>query len=90
VIGVDEVCGARGRHYLPIMTGPRQEGRPTRVLLAVEGRDNAALRKLPCNAPFLDFLEPGVERAQRRLAGPRCDAGPDKFARHNAQQIRSP
>ncbi len=45
VISVDEVCRARGQNYLTIISEPRQEGRPTRVLLAVEGRDSAALRK---------------------------------------------
>jgi transposase len=35
VVSVDEVCRARGQIYLTIVSEPRQEGRPTRVLLAV-------------------------------------------------------
>ena len=45
VISVDEVCRTRGQNYLTIFSEPRQDGRPTRVLLAVEGRDSKALRK---------------------------------------------
>jgi transposase len=44
VVSVDEVCRARGQNYLAIVSEPRQEGRPTRVLLAVEGRDSRTLR----------------------------------------------
>jgi transposase len=44
VISVDEVCRARGQNYLTIVSEPRQEGRPSRVLLAVEGRDSRTLR----------------------------------------------
>lgn len=45
VISVDEVCRARGQNYLTIVSEPRQEGRPSRVLLAVEGRDSRTLGK---------------------------------------------
>lgn len=45
VISVDEVCRARGQNYLTIVSEPRQEGRPTRVLLAIEGRDSKTLRE---------------------------------------------
>ena len=44
VISVDEVCRARGQNYLTIISEPKQDGRPTRVLLAVEGRDSRTLR----------------------------------------------
>ena len=44
VISVDEVCRARGQNYLTIISEPKQDGRPTRVLLAVEGRDSKTLR----------------------------------------------
>ena len=44
VVSIDEVCRARGQNYLTIVSEPRQEGRPTRVLLAVEGRDSRTLR----------------------------------------------
>lgn len=44
VISVDEVCRARGQNYLTIVSEPKQEGRPTRVLLAVPGRDSRTLR----------------------------------------------
>ena len=45
VISVDEVCRARGQNYLTIVSEPRQNGRPTRVLLALEGRDSDTLRQ---------------------------------------------
>jgi transposase len=45
VISVDEVCRARGQNYLTIISEPKQDGRPTRVLLAVEGRDSKTLRE---------------------------------------------
>lgn len=45
VISVDEVSRARGQDYLTIVSEPRQDGRPTRVLLAVEGRDSKTLRE---------------------------------------------
>ena len=45
VISVDEVCRARGQNYLTIVSEPKQEGRPSRVLLALEGRDSKTLRK---------------------------------------------
>ena len=44
VIGVDEVCRARGQNYLTIVSEPKQDGRPTRVLLALEARDSRSLR----------------------------------------------
>ena len=44
VVSVDEVCRARGQNYLTIISEPKQDGRPTRVLLAVEGRDSRTLR----------------------------------------------
>ncbi len=44
VVSVDEVCRARGQNYLTVVSEPRQEGRPTHVLLAVEGRDRRSLR----------------------------------------------
>jgi len=45
VISVDEVCRARGQNYLTIISEPKQNGRPTRVLLALEGRDSDTLRQ---------------------------------------------
>ena len=45
IISVDEVCRTRGQNYLTIISEPKQDGRPTRVLLAVEGRDSATLGK---------------------------------------------
>jgi transposase len=45
VVSIDEVCRARGHNYLTIVSEPKRDGRPTRVLLAVEGRDSGALRK---------------------------------------------
>ena len=45
VISVDEVCRARGQNYLTIVSEPRQGNRPTRVLLALEGRDSKTLRE---------------------------------------------
>ena len=45
VVSVDEVCRKRGHNYLTIVSKPKQEGQPTRVLLAVEGRDSKALRQ---------------------------------------------
>lgn len=44
-ISVDEVCRARGHNYLTIISEPTQDGRPTRVLLALEGRDRTTLRE---------------------------------------------
>jgi transposase len=44
VVRVDEVCRARGQNYLTLVSEPRREGRPSRVLLAVEGRDSKTLR----------------------------------------------
>jgi transposase len=44
VVSVDEVCRARGQNYLTIASEPRQEGRPTRVLPVLEGRDSKTLR----------------------------------------------
>lgn len=44
VVSVDEVCRARGQNYLTIISEPKQDGRPTRVLLAVAGRDSGTLR----------------------------------------------
>ena len=43
VVSVDEVCRKRGHNYLTIVSEPKQDGQPTRVLLAVEGRDSKAL-----------------------------------------------
>lgn len=43
VVSVDEVCRARGQNYLTIFSEPKQAGRPSRVLLAVEGRDSQTL-----------------------------------------------
>ena len=45
VISIDEVCRARGQNYLTIISEPKQDGRPTRVLLALEGRDSKTLRQ---------------------------------------------
>jgi len=45
VISVDEVCRARGQNYLTIISEPKQDGRQSRVLLAVEGRDSKTLQK---------------------------------------------
>ena len=45
VISVDEVCRARGQNYLTIISEPKQNGRPERVLLALEGRDSDTLRQ---------------------------------------------
>ena len=45
VISVDEVCRARGQNYLTIVSEPKHEGHPSRILLAVEGRDSKTLRK---------------------------------------------
>lgn len=45
VISIDEVCRARGQNYLTIISEPKQDGRPTRVLLALEGRDSKTLRE---------------------------------------------
>ncbi len=45
VISVDEVCRARGQNYLTIVSEPKQDGRPSRVLLALEGRDSQTLGK---------------------------------------------
>jgi transposase len=45
VMSVDEVCRARGQNYLTIVSEPKQEGRATRVLLVVEGRDSKTLGK---------------------------------------------
>ena len=44
VVSVDEVCRARGQNYLTIISEPKAAGRPTRVLLAVAGRDSRTLR----------------------------------------------
>lgn len=44
-ISVDEVCRARGQNYLTIVSEPKQDGHPTRVLLVLEGRDNKTLRE---------------------------------------------
>lgn len=51
VVSVDEVCRARGQNYLTIVSEPKQEGRPTRVLLAVEGRGSRTLRDFADHLP---------------------------------------
>lgn len=45
VISIDEVCRRRGQKYLTIISEPKQDGHPTRVLLALEGRDSKTLRE---------------------------------------------
>ena len=45
VISVDEVCRARGQNYLTIISQPKGDGQPTRVLLVIEGRDSKTLRE---------------------------------------------
>lgn len=69
VVSVDEVCRARGQNYLTIISEPKQDGRPTRVLLAVEGRDSATLRK------FSDHLR-GLGLAPEQIATICSDMSP--------------
>lgn len=45
-VSVDEVCRARGRDYVTIVSEPKNAKGPSRVLLVVEGRDSSALGKL--------------------------------------------
>jgi transposase len=45
VISVDEVCRKRGQRYLTIISQPKAEQSPSRVLLVIEGRDSKALRQ---------------------------------------------
>jgi transposase len=54
---VDEVCRKRGHNDLTIVSEPKQDGQPTRVLLAVEGRDSKALGQ------FADHLRRRERRA---------------------------
>lgn len=62
VISVDEVCRTRGQKYLTIVSEPKQDGRPTRVLLALEGRDSKTLKQ------FRDHLQRrGVDPEQIEL-----------------------
>lgn len=59
VISVDEVCRAKGQNYLTIFSEPKAEGRSSRVLLVVEGRDSSTLGK------FADELcHRGLKREQ--------------------------
>jgi len=67
VVSVDEVCRAQGQNCLTIFSEPGREGRPTRVLLAVEGRHRRSLRD------FADHL-------RRRRLSPATD--PDHLLGH--------
>ena len=39
VISIDEVSRRLGQQFMTIISKPKQDGLPTRVLLALEGRD---------------------------------------------------
>jgi len=45
VISGADVCRARGQNHPAIISEPKQGGRPTRVLLSVEGRDRKTRRE---------------------------------------------
>lgn len=65
IISIDEVCRRRGQKYLTIISEPKQDGHPTRVLLALEGRDSKTLREFSSHLRRVGFLQSRSKRSVR-------------------------